>query len=340
MAVPALAGCLAVWLLGNVLAVPLLGQTAQVYGVGALRRAGLGRRGGAGGHAAAWPRSRAAAGAARRAAERGPGDRDRARAPAPAAATPRTGCSAGCALPRPVTIGLAAPFARPARTAVTLTAVVLGATAVTFAVGLGTSLSRVYDGLNHAQAEPVQVYLPRRSEPSEPGGGPGDRQPGAAPSLGRRRSGRSQAALRAQPGTLHYIAEADEPVSVAGLSQQLAVTAFRGNASLDRLRHDQRALVRRPAVRWTSPPTSSPTTGKAVGDTSRSTSGRHADPVRIAGEVFDTSNGGPGCSPLVHPGAAVDPGLAPDQYDVALKPGTNAQAYANALRAALGQTTR
>ena len=69
------------------------------------------------------------------------------------------------ALPRPVTIGLAAPFARPARTAITLTAVLLGATAVTFAVGLGASLNRVVNGVDHASTEPVQVFLPT--------GGPG-----------------------------------------------------------------------------------------------------------------------------------------------------------------------
>ena len=36
VAVPALAGCLAGVIAGNLLSVPLLGQTAQVYGVGAL----------------------------------------------------------------------------------------------------------------------------------------------------------------------------------------------------------------------------------------------------------------------------------------------------------------
>src|SRR5258707_14995277 len=60
-------------------------------------------------------------------------------------------------LPRPVTIGLAAPFARPARTAVTLAAILLGAITVTFAAGLGTSLSKVASGLSHARSEPVQV---------------------------------------------------------------------------------------------------------------------------------------------------------------------------------------
>ena len=56
-------------------------------------------------------------------------------------------------LPRPVTIGLAAPFARPARTAVTLAAVLLGAT-ITFAVGLSTSLNLVVrPAHSHASAK-------------------------------------------------------------------------------------------------------------------------------------------------------------------------------------------
>jgi putative ABC transport system permease protein len=37
--------------------------------------------------------------------------------------------------------------------------------------------------------------------------------------------------LRAQPGTLHYAAQADQQVSVAGLSGQVQLTAFRGDAS-------------------------------------------------------------------------------------------------------------
>src|SRR6185437_13343069 len=63
-------------------------------------------------------------------------------------------------LPRPVTIGLAAPFARPARTTMTLVAILLGATAVTFAVGLGSSLHRVVEGLRRSQAVPISVALP------------------------------------------------------------------------------------------------------------------------------------------------------------------------------------
>ena len=50
------------------------------------------------------------------------------------------------ALPRAATLGLAAPFARPARTLVTVAAIVSGAAAVTFGVGLAISLNRVVRG--------------------------------------------------------------------------------------------------------------------------------------------------------------------------------------------------
>ncbi|WP_194905613.1 ABC transporter permease [Catenulispora rubra] len=48
-------------------------------------------------------------------------------------------------LPRTVSLGLAQPFARPARTALVGAAVLLGTISVTFAVGLGTAFSRYQD---------------------------------------------------------------------------------------------------------------------------------------------------------------------------------------------------
>src|SRR5262249_59197342 len=60
-------------------------------------------------------------------------------------------------LPRPVTIGLAAPFARPARTAVTIAAIMSGATAVIFAVGLNSTLNKAANGQSHAASVQVQV---------------------------------------------------------------------------------------------------------------------------------------------------------------------------------------
>src|SRR4029079_7511304 len=46
-------------------------------------------------------------------------------------------------LPRPVTLGLAHPFARVFRSATIVAAIAFGAAAATFAVGLGASLSQV-----------------------------------------------------------------------------------------------------------------------------------------------------------------------------------------------------
>jgi putative ABC transport system permease protein len=40
-----------------------------------------------------------------------------------------------------------------------------------------------------------------------------------------------QAAARAQPGTLHYVAQADDQISVLGLPDQLSLIGFGGDAS-------------------------------------------------------------------------------------------------------------
>ena len=54
-------------------------------------------------------------------------------------------------LPRPVTAGLAAPFTRPARSAVTLAAITFGLTAVVLATGLDTSLAKISHGSDQWQ---------------------------------------------------------------------------------------------------------------------------------------------------------------------------------------------
>ena len=155
--VPALVGCLCGVALGNLLALPLLHKTADVYAVGQLgvplwvnlavplAMCGLV------GLAAVLPALRAGRLSATQALAAG--------------RAPRTGRGylahrllGRLVLPRPVTIGLASPFARPARMAATLAAVLLGVTAVTFAVGLVTSLRRAVADLNLTKTEQVQVY--------------------------------------------------------------------------------------------------------------------------------------------------------------------------------------
>jgi putative ABC transport system permease protein len=343
--VPAIAGCLGGVVLGNLLAVPVLGQAANVYGVGALRvptwvdlavplamccLTGI---------SALLPALRAGRFSAAQAIAAG--------------RAPRTGRGYAAhrllgrlALPRPLTIGLAAPFARPARTAITLTAVLLGATAVTFAVGLGASLNRVVNGVHHASAEPVQVFVPT--------GGPVFVHAGAhvraikrgGPAAVPRGLGKLPtpaeakravtAALRAQPGTLRYVAQADQQLlSVAGLSQQVAVTAFQGDAAWTGY-----AVI---SGHWYTGPGQAVVgtgfltdTGKSVGDTVTIVSGSRLVPVKIVGEVFDTQNNGLAMVTDWQTLARAEPGATPSLYDVALRPGTSADAYVQALQQRLG----
>ena len=233
-----------------------------------------------------------------------------------------------------MTIGLAAPFARPARTAITMAAILLGATAVTLAVGLSSSLNMVVAGLSHDKAEPVQIGIPWAAGAGPAGIAPRQADAGQLPSAATAQHA-VEAALRAQPGTLRYVAQADQPVTVAGLSQQAAVTAFRGNASWTGYDMISGHWYTGPgqvdvASRFLT------VTGTAIGDTVSLTLNGHQIPVRIVGQVFDTHNNGLAMVTGWQTLASSDPGLAPDRYDVALRPGTAAMAYVQALRNKLG----
>jgi putative ABC transport system permease protein len=329
--VPAFAGCVAGVVAGNLLAVPLLSQTAQVYGVGALAvpfwvdLAVPLTMFGLAGVAAMLPALRAGRMSAVQAIATG--------------RAPRASHGYGAhrllgrarRLPRPATIGLASPFARPARTLVTVVAIVLGGMAVTFAAGLATSLDRVYADLSHATSEPVQVALPGT------GTGPGAPVPSGVPGLaGQERA--VEAALRAQPGTLRSVAEADASVSVLGLPDQLSLIAFGGDAgwtgyTLITGHWYAGAGERDQADVNTAFLTA---TGTAVGDSYTLTSGARQVTVRIAGEIFDPAGGRPEIVAGLPTASSLDPGLAVGQYDVALKPGTDPQAYAHTVGGVLG----
>jgi putative ABC transport system permease protein len=334
VAVPAVVGCVIGVALGNLIAVPLLEKNAEVYGVGRLgvpiwidvavpaaicALAAV---------AALLPALRAGRLSAIQAIATG--------------RAPRSGRGFGAhrifgrmPLPRPVTIGLAAPFARPARTLLTLAAVLLGATAVTFATGLNSSLKLVVAGLSHNRAQPVQIVMP----------GSGGIGPNIATVPGQTNSGSQLSpaeaeravlnAVHTQPGTLHVVAEVDEEVGVAGFANSVPVTAFRGSATWTG--YD---LV---SGHWYSGPDQIlvPTgfltaTGTAVGNAIIITDGSRRERVRIVGEIFDTQNRGINMVTSSSTLRRLDPGSAATQFDVALRPGTSASAYSNALARTLG----
>jgi putative ABC transport system permease protein len=345
--VPAVIGCVGGVVFGNLLASPLLAKTASVYGVGSLT-------------VPVWvdvavPVTMLALAAAAAMAPASRAGRLSAVQAIAAGRAPRAGHGfaaqrvlARARLPRPVTLGLAAPFARPARTAVTLTAVLLGATAVTFAVGLGSSLSRVVSGLSLTSTEPVQVGLPLA-----PGNQDG---PDGPPPATASQQATAVAAIRALPGTGHYVAETDSSVNVVGLTQQIPVTAFRGDAG----------WIGYPMVsgHWYTGPGQAvvPTgflraTGDAIGDTVTIIFAGRQVPVRIVGEVFDGQDrglamitdyrtlarigagqaGGHAASHAASQAAGQAAGQAqPDQYDIGLRPGVSTDAYVSALGRRLG----
>jgi putative ABC transport system permease protein len=325
VAVPAVAGVVAGAVIANLLAAPVLGRTSQVYGVApqtiplwvdlAVPLAMLA----VAGIATLVPASRAGRLSAVQAIATG-------RAPRRAhgyAALRLLGQAR--VLPRPVTIGLAAPFARPGRTLVTFAAIMFGAAAVTFGTGLGASLNRVAVDTSLASTEQVQAGLP---------GSPAQGAPTGVPPVAAQESA-AATAIRAQPGTLHYVTESDDQLAVVGMPGTAAVTAFGGDASwIGYILTSGHWYGADGAVVNTA---FLDAAGKQVGDTFTLTSGGRSATLTITGQVFQ-----PGSSAVVLTNlssvVAVDPsGLSPQQYDVGLRPGVNAQDYANAVGAKLGQ---
>jgi putative ABC transport system permease protein len=228
-------------------------------------------------------------------------------------------------LPRPVLLGLAEPFARPGRALVTLTAITFGAIAVTFGVGLDASIYQV--GANASLPdEPVVVAMPGLPQQ----GAPADAGPVAAQERA------AAAAIRSSRGTVHYITESDDQLAVVGMAGTAAVTAFGGNASW--IGYTMIAGhwygTREEAVVNTE---FLEATGKQVGDTFTLAGDGHSATLTITGEVFD-ADGSATVMTSLSSVAALDPtGFSPTDYDVGLRPGMNAQGYANAVMAKLGQ---
>ena len=338
---PALVGCLAGVAVGNLLATPLLQQNASAYGVGGLAvpiwvdvvvPAGICALAAI---AALLPAIRAGRLSTIQAIATG-------RAPQSGRGYAAHRLFSRMPLPRPITIGLAAPLARPSRTLLTLAAVLLGATTVTFAVGLTSSLTRLLNGISHQQAEPVQIQMPGNGfevgpkqikvGPKHIKAGPPTRGP-QVPTANAEQA--ILAAVHSQPATLHVVAQADDSASVAGLSEQVPVTAFRGPATWTG--YD---LV---SGHWYGGPDQvlAPTgfltqTGTSVGDTISLREENNRVRVRIVGEIFDTHNRGLNLVTNWATLRTLNPRIAPDQFDVGLRPGTSANTYANALNRRLG----
>ncbi len=354
VAVPAVTGAVVGVVCGNLLAAPLYRQNAQVYQIGvlgvpfwvdlAVPLAVLALTVAA----AVGPASRAGTMSAVQAIATG-------RAPKPKHGffTQRLLASL-TGVPRPVTLGFASPAARPGRTFVTVVAVLFGAAAVTFGVGLATSLNRVYNDISEAARLPVRVMTlpPGVAAPGPSAGGPGK---GTKPhklhvavigpsgqSLTPAQQHAITTAIAATPGTLHALSIAEDSFSLPGLGDAdggAQVTAYgdcdpswSGLALISGSWYSQSASVREIDVNTLF----LNDTNTQVGDTYTLVNGAHKVTAKIVGEVFRPGND---VDIYLSPATltAIDPTVSgPGSYGVSLKPGVNSDAYASALQNTLG----
>jgi putative ABC transport system permease protein len=328
--IPAGAGAALGVVAGNVLTVPILSQTNRLYGTtdsgvspwldvavlaGALALVS----------ATAWVAA-SRAGRLRTVDALAVG-----RSPSPGRGRWAARLTARLPLPRPVTLGLAHPFARLLRSATIVAAIAFGATAATFAVGLGASLNRVEAMESHADV----VVAPGR-----PGAGP---PAGGAPTGGTRVTGAHPTApdpaatvkaIKAQAGTSGYCGVADAEVFAAGVTAPLGVLAFTGDNSAYGYRMVSGTWFSQPGEIVVARPFLT-ATGTRVGDTIVLTDHNTQLTVRIVGEVLNLENRGMQVLTAAATLTVAEPDLRADTYNITLRPGTDRAGYLAALNTAL-----
>ena len=313
VSVPAVAGCVVGTGLGNLLAGSLLSTAFQGYGAGDVGTA-------------AWVDAAALLGVPVVVALSALAPSLRARRLSAAEAisagsAQRTGRGlriqrwlGGTRLPRSVSLGLGLPFARPARSALTTAAVVLGVTSVTLAIGLASSVTTYRKAQARTDAVQLNVFA---------GKGPN----GSGPALS---DPADESLLRSLPGSAHVTASANLLMRQVGVPETVMVKFYRGDATTlgyemltgqwpdgpGQVAVSERFLRQR---------------GLAVGDTvTLERNGRRAR-VRIAGQVLlNTSNVIMSNWPTL---ALVAPGTRPDNYEIQLKPGADTAAYLAGVKA-------
>jgi putative ABC transport system permease protein len=329
--VPAAAGAALGVVAGNILVIPVLAQTNEVYGTadsgvdpwlsGAVLAGALALV-----TATAWAAA-SRAGRLRTVQVLAVG-----RTPGPGRGQWAARLTARLPLPRPVTLGLAHPFARALRSATIVAAIAFGAAAATFAVGLGASLNQVQATESHGD---VFVHPGRPMSGPPPQGGPPERAPGVAPGPPPAPDPAAVIkAITAQAGTGGYSGLVQTRVSVAGLTGATEVLAFTGDNTSYGYRMISGAWFSRPGEIVVATPFLTATRTR-IGDTIVLTGHGTQIPVRIVGEVFNIEARGMQILTAAATLARAEPDLRAIEYNITLRPGTDPAAYVEALNAAL-----
>ena len=223
-------------------------------------------------------------------------------------------------LPRPISLGLAAPFTRPARAAALTLAVVFGVIAATFAVGVASSLDHATADVSDNKGG-VLVYVDANVS------GPPTAQDSAA----------ALKAVEAQPGTAAYVSSISYPMSVQGVGEDGTVTEFSGAG----------AWSYYPIVsgHWFTGPNQAvvPThllraTGLHLGETITVGEDGRQFPLTIVGEAFDTHQQGMEVLADAATFASVQHTVPLGSISIQLKPGVDQGSYIASLNAALSSS--
>ncbi|MDI2124545.1 FtsX-like permease family protein [Yinghuangia seranimata] len=234
-------------------------------------------------------------------------------------------------LPRAVGMGLATPFARPARTAMTLVALLLGSAAVTFAYGLTQSLERAEHGLERDGVVQVEAHVgvPVGDDGVMRGPAPSRGVPEAQPSADPDADPDALAAvLRADADTARFTGVAHVVAAVPGRTEPVNIDAYSGDSS----------WLGYPLVsgRWfagagevVAPTPFLRASALEVGDSMTLEIDGRRTVARIVGEVFVTSENRVFADAATL--AAAGSSARPDTFQIQLRPGASARAYANRI---------
>ncbi|QWB26065.1 MULTISPECIES: FtsX-like permease family protein [Streptomyces] len=235
-------------------------------------------------------------------------------------------------LPQPVALGLARPFARPARALAMGTAILFGAVAVTFTVGMGASLGLVMKARAHDAAD---VVVPAPLPDFGPQGPDTGKRSEADPAA-------VAAVVEAAAGTGKHYSAATIRATVSGLTGTTDVIAFTGDASWGGYTMVSGRWIDRPGEAVVPTPFLA-ATGTRVGDTVTLNGLAQPVTVRIVGEVLDPRKDGMQVFADASTLTAARPDLTETSHHIAVTPGTDVTGYVDALNkdlAPLGATAQ
>ncbi|WP_326578699.1 FtsX-like permease family protein [Actinacidiphila glaucinigra] len=323
--IPAAVGTALGVLAGHLLAVPVLAETEEVYGTSSLAiapwvdlavSAGVLGLVAATAWAGAWRAGRLRTVDALAVGRNAPAGRGRWVAR----------LAGRLPLPQPIALGLARPFARPARALAMGAAVLFGAVAVTFTVGTGASLGQVTKARAHDAADVTVPAPPPDFGPQGPGSARGsgpERQPKADPAA-------VAAVIGADTATGKHYSAAKVRATVSGLTGTVDVIAFTGDASWGGYTMVSGRWIGRPGEAVVPTPFLA-ATGTRIGDTVTLNGLAAPVTVRIVGEVLDPRNDGMQVFTDASTLEAAHPDLTETSHHIAVRPGTDVSGYVDAL---------